>query len=207
MIGTSDCIRLLDRSLSAVGTISKGAVVLGGLLMLASACLIAADVILRRIFGLSTWGADELSYYALAVSSSWAFAGTLLAKAHIRVDIVRELAPVPVRAILDVLALAGMAFFALFASAAIIDVFERSWRRGTSSITTLETPLWIPQGLWLCGFLLFSLVTGLLLLRVLGALLIERSYDNAARYGGVQTVEEETAAAASDIRAPSAGER
>jgi TRAP-type mannitol/chloroaromatic compound transport system permease small subunit len=148
---------------------------------------------MRRVFGLSTWGADELSYYALAISSSWAFAYAMLVKAHIRVDMLTMQLSWPLRSASNVIALISMGFLALMASGAILEEVLRVWSRGTTSITRLATPLWIPQGLWLAGFVFFALTIFLLLLRVLAALLIERSHETAELYGGTPTLEDEIA--------------
>lgn len=194
-------VGVLDRVLDVARAISHGAAVTGGAMILIAGLMIAADVFQRRIIGLTSWGADEFSYYALAVSTSWAFAFALLEKAHIRVDVVMRLLNRPLRAACDVLALVGMGFFSLIACAAAYDVAHRAWTRGVTSITPIATPLWIPQGLWLAGFLLFAIVTCLLLLRVLAAHLIERSYEAAERYGGATSADQETAAALAEAAA------
>lgn len=186
--------RWLDAALAVAHGVARGAVFAGGVAILLSAFMITADVILRRILGLSTWGADELSYYALAISSSWAFAYAMLVKAHIRIDMLTIRLSWPLRSACNVIALLGMGFLALWACYAIFWELERAWSRGTTSITRLETPLWIPQGLWLAGFAFFALTVFLLVLRVLVALLVERSHETAEAHGGTATLTEEIAA-------------
>jgi TRAP-type C4-dicarboxylate transport system permease small subunit len=186
-------VRWLDRCLDVVRWIAHIAVLIGGAAILLSAFMITGDVIMRRVFGLSTWGADEFSYYALAISSSWAFAYAMLVKAHIRIDMLTMQLSWPLRSASNVIALLSMGFLALMASGAILEEVERVWSRGTTSITRLATPLWIPQGLWLAGFIFFALTIFLLLLRVLAALLIERSHETVERYGGTPTLEDEIA--------------
>ena len=184
-------VRWLDRCLDAVRWIARAAVMIGGAAILLSGLMISADVIMRRILGLSTWGADELSYYALAIASSWAFAHAMLVKAHIRIDMLTMRASWPLRSASNVIALLSMGFLALVTCGAILEEVERAWSRGATSITRLATPLWIPQGLWLAGFVFFALTIFLLLLRVLAALLIERSHEIAELHGGTPTLEEE----------------
>lgn len=186
-------VRWLDAALGILRPVARGAVILGGVAILLSAFMIAGDVVMRRILGLSTWGADELSYYALAVSSSWALAHAMLVKAHIRIDMLTARLAWPLRSACNVIALLAMGFLALAACMAILSDVERAWSRGTTSITTLETPLWIPQGLWLAGFAFFAFTVFLLLLRVLVALLIERSHESAELHGGTPTLQEEIA--------------
>lgn len=195
MTATAAWGRGLDAALRTAARVARVAIVIGGAMILVSAFMIAADVILRRMVGLSAWGAGELSYYALAISSSWAFAYAMLVKAHIRIDALTIRLRPPLRAACDVIALVSMGFFAITACQAILDDVVQAWSRGETSITTLQTPLWIPQGLWLAGFVFFSLVTVLLLLRILIALFVERSYATAERYGGATTIQDETGAA------------
>jgi TRAP-type C4-dicarboxylate transport system permease small subunit len=194
MSTSATVVRWLDGCLGAMRWVARAAVIVGGVAILASAFMIAADVIMRRVFGVSTWGADELSYYALAISSSWAFAHAMLVKAHIRIDMVTMRLSWPLRSASNVVALISMGFLALAACWAIMGEVERAWSRGTTSITRLETPLWIPQGLWLAGFAFFALSVCLLLLRVLAALLIERNHAIAELHGGTPTLQDEIAA-------------
>lgn len=193
MTAAARSVRWLDRCLDAVRWIARVAVMIGGAAILLSAFMITGDVIMRRVFGLSTWGADEFSYYALAISSSWAFAYAMLVKAHIRIDLLTMQLSWPLRSASNVIALLSMGFLALMASGAILEEVVRVWSRGTTSITRLATPLWIPQGLWLAGFIFFALTIFLLLLRVLAALAIERSHETAERYGGTPALEDEIA--------------
>ena len=193
MTDSATVVRWLDRSLDVVRWIARAAVIIGGAAILLSGVMITTDVIMRRILGLSTWGADELSYYALAISSSWAFAYAMLVKAHIRIDMLTMRASWPLRSASNIIALASMGFLALMACWAILEEVERAWSRGATSITRLATPLWIPQGLWLAGFVFFAITIFLLLARVIAALVIERSHEIAERHGGTPTMEDEIA--------------
>lgn len=186
-------VRWLDRCLDGMRWVARAAVILGGVAMLISAFMIAADVIMRRMLGLSTWGADEFSYYALAISTSWAFAHAMLVKAHIRIDMLTMRLSWPLRSASNLIALAGMGFLALAACWAILEDVERAWSRGATSLTRLETPLWVPQGLWLAGFVFFAASIFLLLVRVLAALSIERSHEIAERHGGTASLQDEIA--------------
>lgn len=186
-------VRWLDRCLDGMRWLARVAVIAGGAAMLISALMITADVVMRRVLGMSTWGADEFSYYALAISSSWAFAHAMLVKAHIRIDMLTMRLNWPLRSASNIVALLAMGFVAIAASGAILEDVERSWDRGTTSLTRMETPLWIPQGLWLAGFVFFALSIALLLLRVIAALAIERSHESAERFGGTATLQDEIA--------------
>jgi len=187
---------LLEHSLAT----ARWLAIAGGGLMLVCSFLIVIDVLARRLVGVSTWGADEFSYYAMAISASWSLAFALLAKAHIRIDFIRNQLKLPGRVLFDVVALCGMAFTSIMFSAATWEIFHRSWLRGTTSITQLATPLWIPQLMWFAGFAFFSVLCGLLLVRTFVALVIQRSPSAAENVIGVLSVEAESAEAISDLK-------
>lgn len=189
----------LDRVISVLNRISRIAVWMGGSLLILSALVIGAEVVLRRTLGITTRGADEFSYYVLAISTSWAFSFALLSKAHIRVDALYVRFSSPIRAVLDVLALTSLAVFSFLATYVVLfGLLSRSISRGTTSNTTWQTPLWIPQGLWFMGLLLFSITILVLLLRVLWALLVERNPLAVELYAGSQTLESEIGEALSE---------
>lgn len=193
MTATIRLVRWLDLGLRIVRVTARIAAIIGGAALLICALLITADVILRRVFGLSTWGASELSYYVLAISSSWAFAHALLVKAHIRIDMMTMHLSGPLRSASNVIALLAMGFLALMACGSILEEVERVWTRGTTSITRLALPLWIPEGLWFLGFVFFLLTIILLLLRVTVALVIEGDHEIVEDLVGTPTAEDEIA--------------
>ena len=187
----SDIGKSLDRILAVLNRISQVAVWVGGALLLASALLICAEIGLRRM-GITTRGADEFSYYVLAISSSWAFSFTLLRKAHIRIDVIYARLGARVRGLLDMLALLALGLFAFIATYTVaFGLLTRSITRGSTSNTVWQTPLWIPQGIWWLGWVLFTITTSVLLLRVAWAFFVERDLKTVDRYAGGQTLEEE----------------
>lgn len=134
----------------------------GGALILMAAALIAIDVGMRRLLNLSIGGADELAGYALAIGTAWGLGATLLERGHIRIDSLYLWFPIRWRLALDVAALAlFVAFFGLVTWHGF-GVLEQSLLSGSRSQSALETPLAIPQGLWIAGLLTF-LATGVVL--------------------------------------------
>lgn len=130
----------------------------GGIALLACALLISIDLILRKLFGISMGGADEIAGYVLAIVSSWAFPIALLKRSHIRVDILYSRLPLKPKVGLDLLALAGMAVFVgalLWHSGQVLldSIHYRS-----VSTTPLQVPLWMPQSLWFAGYLFFAVI-------------------------------------------------
>lgn len=130
----------------------------GGALILLAAVLIGIDVFLRKVFVLSIGGADELAGYALAIGSAWALAATLIERGHIRIDSLYMQLPGAVRIALDLVGLVLLVGFFALVFRHGIGVFEQSWTSGSRSQSALETPLVIPQAIWLVGLATFVLV-------------------------------------------------
>jgi TRAP-type C4-dicarboxylate transport system permease small subunit len=162
--------RWLGRLLRGAEALSRGAVYAGGMLTIASVLLISFDVVARKFFGFNTGGADELSSYAFAISTSWALAFAALQRAHVRVDFVYQHLPVRVAALLDWVALVALGvFMAVFAWYAY-DVLHTSLIQRSTANTPLATPLWIPHGLWVAGLVWMCVVLALMLARASAAL-------------------------------------
>jgi TRAP-type C4-dicarboxylate transport system permease small subunit len=161
---------LLDRALTAADWLSLRAVWAGGALLLAAALTVSVDVIARKLFAVSLGGADELSGYAFAIGSAWAFPFALLRRANVRVDALYQHLPARLCALLDILALAALGVFAVFLARYAWDVMATSWSLASRSNSALKIPLWIPQALWVAGLLLFLATLALMLARALRAL-------------------------------------
>ncbi len=117
------------------------------------------DIVARRLFGHSVQGVNEIGAYLLAIVSAFGFSSALLQKAHSRVDFLFPYMP---RMLVSILNLAtAVSLFAL----AVISVWQ-SWHVLEESLlfdsraaTPLQTPMWIPQGLWFTGLAVFAGVT------------------------------------------------
>ena len=142
----------------ALERVSRIAVWIAGGMMLGTVGLVSAEVALRKVLNMSFGGADELSGYAYAIASSWAFAFALLSRDHIRIDVVYVVFPARVRAALDMIALASLGAFAVTLAIYAWQALSFSLEMGATANTPLATPLWIPQALWLLGFILFLVV-------------------------------------------------
>ena len=149
---------------------STGAALAGGVVVLAAAVLVAVDVLLRRVAGVSLGGADELSGYALAIGSTWSFAFVLLARGNVRIDALYQYLPPRAAAVCDLLGLAALlGFFSLVAWHGA-GVLAQSWNLGARSNTALGVPLVVPQGLWWAGYAWFVGCAALLMACSLRAL-------------------------------------
>jgi TRAP-type C4-dicarboxylate transport system permease small subunit len=101
-------------------------------------------------------GTDELSGYAMAIATSWGMSYTLTGLAHVRIDLLRARCTAPLRSWFDAVALLCLAATALVISYRVWPVLEKSLKNNSTANTTLETPLWIPQSLWMAGWVWFA---------------------------------------------------
>jgi TRAP-type C4-dicarboxylate transport system permease small subunit len=162
----------------------------GGALVLLAAVLIGIDVVMRKFFSASIGGADELAGYALALGTSWALAAALVERAHIRIDSLYVLFPRRLRFALDVVGLVLLlAFFGLIAWHGY-SVVEQSWTAGSRSQSALQTPVVLPQFIWLLGLVVF-LAIGILLLVHAVVLAAHGQHSAVAKLVSTRSAEEE----------------
>lgn len=180
----------VERLLCRANTLSLGAAWFGGAITLASVLLICFDVLVRKFFGFTTGGADELSGYAFAISTSWSLAFVVLHRGNVRVDALYQLLPVRVSAVLDWLSLVALGVFMVFLTYYASFVVDTSWTQSSAANTPLATPLWIPQGLWFLGLVWMCLVLALMLVRASVAL-VTGDIPAIKSLCGVRSAEEE----------------
>lgn len=181
---------ILGRLLRLADTFSLGAAWFGGTLTLVSVFIICFDVFIRKFLGFTIGGADELSGYAFAISTSWSLAFVVLHRGNVRVDVIYQLLPVRLSALLDWLSLVALGVFMVFLTYYASFVAETSWLQNSAANTPLATPLWIPQGLWVLGLVWMCLVLALMLIRASVAL-VTGDIDVVKTLCGVRTSEEE----------------
>lgn len=180
----------MDRLLALSHRVARAGTWFGCGLLIAASFLIGIDVVIRKLFNLSIGGADELSGYALAIGSAWAFAYALLERAHVRIDSLYVALPRRVRTVLDVFGLAVFVAFMALVAWRGFGVFSESVKLDAHSMSPIATPLVYPQALWVAGLIVFVLIGSLLLARVLVAFV---TGDAAAvhRLAGSRSVTEE----------------
>jgi TRAP-type mannitol/chloroaromatic compound transport system permease small subunit len=159
----------LDRLIAHSFTLARVSGWICGLLLTVSAVLIGLDILLRETIVVTLGGANELSGYALAVSSSWGCTVALVHRMHVRIDSVYTHLSPRVRALLDIVGLAAFIYFLTFVTFYAYKVLEQSIESGTHSISALGAPLAIPQAVWFAGFVVFLLVASVYLLRAIVA--------------------------------------
>ncbi|MBK5204753.1 MAG: TRAP transporter small permease [Polaromonas sp.] len=176
--------------LEATRAVARWGLWVGGSLMVIVAIMIGLDITLRVSFNESIDGTVEITQFALAISSTWALAGALLDRAHIRVDTAYARFPGAIRVVLDLLGL--IAFFIVFALIFYfgLNLVMESWLNASRSESALQIPMVIPQVLWLIGIAFFLMSD--LVLFVIAVRLILLGHTNTARdLIGMKTAEEE----------------
>ena len=134
-------------------------------MLLCVALLVTADVLARQFLGAGTFSsANELSGYAFAIATSWSLAFVLFERSNIRIDVLYSHFPTVIRAALDIVSLLLLGLFILFLSWRTTFMLLETMKNSTSSVTPLATPMIIPQGLWMLGFVLFLVCWAALLL-------------------------------------------
>ncbi len=180
----------LDRILAVLRAISSLGVWAGGLLLVALAFGVGAEVLLRKLAGTSLGGLDELGGYALAIVAALAFTEALFTRSHIRIGLVRDALGPRLRGLMDILSLGGLIWFLSILLWFAWKLVLRSATMGTKSMTPLATPLIIPQALWYAALVLFGLSALALLLRALVSAALG-DWDGIAARIGLRDAEEE----------------
>lgn len=157
----------LDRLIAHSFTLARIAGWICGLLLTVSAVLIGLDILLRETLVITLGGANELSGYALAVSSSWGCTVALVHRMHVRIDSVYTHLSPRIRALLDIVGLAALIYFLMFVTFYAWKVLEQSIESNTHSISALGAPLAYPQAVWFAGFVVFLAVASVYLLRAM----------------------------------------
>lgn len=175
-------LRLLDGVARVLALIAGASVILLSL-------LIVYDITARSFFSHSLEGTDELGGYTLALIGSLGLSYTLIRRGHPRIDLAFRFFPARMRAGLHVLALAAIAGFALFMTDHAIGDFRETLTFGTVTNTPLQTPLWVPQAIWVFGTGFFALTASVL--TVHAALLFVHQPARVEKLYGPITVDEE----------------
>ncbi len=150
-------------------------VYLCGILLFASVLLISTEVVLRKFFLISFGGADELSGYVLGICISWSLAYVLFEKMHIRIDIIYNLVSKKLQNLFDLISMGfTLAFIGLLVYFSSGVVYTSFIKHSTAN-TPLGTILWIPQFIWVLGFVFLLLVVAILFFKSLQTLIRNKS--------------------------------
>lgn len=159
-----------------------------GSVLLLTAIFVVVDILLRQL-GHSVGGSDEISGYVMACAGSWGLSFGLTELAHVRIDAIRQLTSSGGRRVFDFIALTALSAVACFVAYRGWDVLAKSFRTGATANTVLETAMWIPQSIWLAGWIWFAVcAVGLLVSAFLT--LAGRTSGNSEPYGLRPEIEE-----------------
>jgi TRAP-type C4-dicarboxylate transport system permease small subunit len=132
---------------------------------------------------------DEIGGYTTAIVSAFGFASALMIKAHTRVDFLLGRMPAFLRAVLNALAYGLLAGMAIYGAWRGWSVLEESIEFQAHANSPLQTPLWLPQGAWMIGLVLFALSAGAMAAHAFWLLLSDRVRLNL--FYGPLTLDEE----------------
>ena len=133
--------------------------------------LICFDIFARQLLGFSTEATIELTGYLMAVGMSWGLAGTLFERGHVRIDVLVQRMPLRVRVWLHLASLFALVVSTGFYVYGAVSIAKDSFAFNATDLTTLRTPLVLPQGIWAAGFVLLLLAALALALRSIGQLM------------------------------------
>jgi len=128
----------------------------GAFILFGCGLLISLDVVTRTILRRGVIESFELSGYALAAAVGLGLAFTVTSKANIRVDILLDVVPRPVRRACDVLASLALAVIALALAWHCWGTLAQSHAMGAKSVSMLQVPMVLPQDVWWVGLFWFA---------------------------------------------------
>lgn len=126
--------------------------------LIALSILTLVEMLGRKLLGFSLQGIDEIGSYTYGIVGSIGFAHALISRSHTRVDFLLSRFSPGVRALLNLLAILSLAALAVLCLWRGWQVLAESIELNATASTPMATPMWIPQSLWIAGYLLFALV-------------------------------------------------
>lgn len=164
--------------------------VAGAIILFGCAGLITIDVVTRYFFKRGMVESFEISGYALAACIGLGMAFTVTSKSNIRVDILLDSLPDPIRIACDTLASLALALIAVALAWHSFGTLQQSWAMGAKSVSTLQTPMILPQGVWWVGLFWFAAMAVLIPFQALARLMRRDKAGFNHLIGSLRVVEE-----------------
>ena len=158
--------------------------------LLALSVMTCVEMLGRKLLGFSLQGIDEIGSYTYGIVGAFGFGHALITRSHTRVDFLLSRFPLALRTLLNLGAMLSLAALALLCLWRAAHVLATSIDFGATASTPLATPMWLPQSIWLFGYLLFAVVAGWAAVDALRLFLRGRGDALNGRFGP-QTLEEE----------------
>ena len=130
----------------------------GAIILFGCAVPIAIDVVSRFFLNRTLVESFEISGYGLAACIGLGMGYTVTTKANIRVDFIVAKLPARVRTAFDLLAALALAVVAVALAYFAWGKLQQTWVLNAKSISTLQVPLYVPQGIWWVGLFWFGCV-------------------------------------------------
>ncbi|MFK7945879.1 MAG: TRAP transporter small permease subunit [Paracoccaceae bacterium] len=163
--------------------------ILAGYACLGLSFLIVAEILGRKLLNISIQGVDEIGGYVVAITSTFGMALAAAERAHTRIDVLLVRLGPRTQAVLNLLAYLCLAVAAAFMAYMAWATLADSLAFGSVASTPLQTPLWLPQSMWLAGLCLFGLTA--LWMAVRGLIALRQGLAHADRVLAPPTVAEE----------------
>ncbi|HDR16102.1 MAG TPA: TRAP transporter small permease [Desulfobacteraceae bacterium] len=196
----------MKRMMDFMDDVSRHFAIGGGWALLALSFYISIDVIGRKLFRISLQGSDELGGYVMAVVCAMGFSYALAKRAHIRLNILLPRFPSGVQAAVNLFAYTALAVFSFMMAWLGWEMFAYSFELKAIAPTPLETPLWIPQGLWTLGLAWFFVHTAVYLFAIVVFLFKGRIRELNSIFG-VETVDRQVSKEIVESRVDRTGDR
>lgn len=162
----------------------------GAIILFGCGALISLDVLTRAVFRRAVVESFEISGYCFAAAIGLGLAFTVTQKSNIRVDILLARAPASVRRACDLIAALALAASALALAWYCYGTLAQSLRMGAKSVSVLQVPLAIPQGVWWIGIFWFCIMAILVPLQALLKLIAGRAQDFDRMIGTLRVTDE-----------------
>ncbi len=162
----------------------------GAVVLVGCSFLITVDVVTRFFFRRGMVESFEISGYALAACIGLGLAFTVTSKANIRVDILLDALPDRLRVLCDLLASAALALIAVTLAWFAYGTLAQSWGLNAKSISLLQVPMVIPQGIWWVGIFWFACVAVLIPIQAVMRLFANDRAGFDALIGSLRVTEE-----------------
>ncbi|KAF0103020.1 MAG: TRAP-type transport system small permease [Rhodospirillaceae bacterium] len=162
----------------------------GAIILVGCSGLITIDVITRYLFKRGMVESFEVSGYALAACIGLGLGFATTSKTHIRVDILLDAFPRPVRVAFDLLAALSMALLAVALAWFCWSTLAQSMAMNAKSVSALQTPMALPQSVWWVGIFWFACVAVLLPVQAVLRLLAGDGPGFDALIGSLRVTEE-----------------
>ena len=119
--------------------------------------LIVFEIFSRHFLNFSLQGVDEIGGYVVAITGTMGMALATWHRSHTRIDILHTRLPTKGRAILNLFVYGALTCGATFMAFMAWSTLSETLSFKSVSSTPLQTPLWIPQAMWLGGLVIFAL--------------------------------------------------